>query len=1110
MTQNKHIGTLNVILAKKQGNEYIKNYSFQTRFDAFKIFPNFLAEHDVSKTLDVIPSNYAGKFDLVYIKGLYIEQYNAIVCIDSSSNTNTSSSSNGKDTQQQQNTCIFDLFPKDTEKVCNISKIGNTLVLDNTEYTISISNLPNILNERLKVKPAYILLIREHIDVSTSTNTDTNTDTVPEIYGFFILSQELSNTTGFQQNDNELVAPIYQMSVEIEKIPEIGKVSINLSENPNNWQVSFVSSIYYPPGIQLDLFGIKFIVANVIKSTTNLYRYSAYLKVTLEQAGALGRVDNTGAYIRRPKSKIQLMYEQASNQGEIDLSKVSYLDPENYYWERLSDLTVAYQNISRNRSQNTLKTPFEQSFERFCENVQWSIEPIRKTISELYIGSQILIIPWLRRIKVIDKYYNEISWLPVSSLLSMYNLQKETQQTWYNSILEEIKDYVPSDLQNVPCLDLTENREFSCRQVALSGKPHKIKIFAKNKYKRAVTMYECPNYVKPVTGSLESLLATLQERKDEFLDNGFYIFACDGDKRPTVRFTYNYKVDYNPVTRLYIGDVQERECKDSSGMVITADDQPVFWYDSLFIDVGNAELNKKFNMLVRTFLKSLVFTANPIIALDTKEDYLDSYFPYPISPWNFTVYLQPVVSTEKVTDLDGTEHVVDIVRWIPTKNPYPVYDVNLLYTSLQKTNNYVYHVRRLPDYIWTGAYMSVVRIPTIQKSDSTLNKDIVQQGFNVGGVLVGNTVTPFSLLITENQTQMPILNEKIIKEYLSDISKVPDSIFYEVRMLTGLEKQMHQYGITLQDVLAQFNKSMFDKTLHFDLKLLIEGTSTTNSDSPILYVTDPTHPDKNQCIKLNYKVLKPNNSLYVIVCYDVTKNENNEIKSVKLNTDEIHFSRILITVPSMRIEKNIILVFGTAIYFITARVFGSPPYLAVPYIFDLEAEYKQSLTNEYTVLTVDGYTNVLTNVKQFVDKSIEFTFEGKQEDLCKKVSKHYELIDLLLPYRIVKFKNEFYVISDTTIEIEGDFVRVTCRADNRIRFYQKWDEIAADVSPELCDIEIYPRIPNRHAPISKIYAFSNRISAVKNYLLKVIQYSYYDSHKLEHGETDFPFDIDTL
>ena len=61
------------------------------------------------------------------------------------------------------------------------------------------------------------------------------------------------------------------------------------------------------------------------------------------------------------------------------------------------------------------------------------------------------------------------------------------------------------------------------------------------------------------------------------------------------------------------------------------------------------------------------------------------------------------------------------------------------------------------------------------------------------------------------------------------------------------------------------------------------------------------------------------------------------------------------------------------------------------------------------------------------------------------------------------------------------------------KFYKKWNQIVTDIEPSICKFEVYPRIPNNHYPPSKIYAFSDRIEKVKQYLQKVFEYTYVSS-----------------
>ena len=119
------------------------------------------------------------------------------------------------------------------------------------------------------------------------------------------------------------------LSVDIRNPTDIGKVTINMGDNPAGWQASFISPTYYPPGTEITILGFPFIVTTVSKQTSNIYQYSAYLKASIVDMSAMGKIDNTGVYERIPKT-----------------------NP--YSWRRLDDLTMAIQSVVRNRSQNTL------------------------------------------------------------------------------------------------------------------------------------------------------------------------------------------------------------------------------------------------------------------------------------------------------------------------------------------------------------------------------------------------------------------------------------------------------------------------------------------------------------------------------------------------------------------------------------------------------------------------------------------------------------------------------------------------------------------------------------------------------------------------------------
>jgi len=206
------------------------------------------------------------------------------------------------------------------------------------------------------------------------------------------------------------------LSVQVQSLSDIGQVSISLGDNPANWQASFISPTYYPPGTIVTLLNMPFIVTNVSKQTTNIYQYNAYLKASLLDMAAVGRVDNTGAYVRK-----------------------EHTNP--YEWDLLDDLTNAYKQTSRNRDNNTLATPFEKSFDRFVNDISWTHDPVRSMLSTLYPSSQTLVIPWYDRSK------NKFEWKTIDSWLA----------------LDEVK--------------LTD---VTITNVGMIGRPKGVKVFAKN------------------------------------------------------------------------------------------------------------------------------------------------------------------------------------------------------------------------------------------------------------------------------------------------------------------------------------------------------------------------------------------------------------------------------------------------------------------------------------------------------------------------------------------------------------------------------------------------------------------------------------------------------
>jgi len=478
-----------------------------------------------------------------------------------------------------------------------------------------------------------------------------------------------------------------------------------------------------------------------------------------------------------------------------------------------------------------------------------------------------------------------------------------------------------------------------------------------------------------------------------------------------------------------------------------------YWFENIFFTIENGDptLNDKLSKLISTLIKSLVFVANPVIVFDNDTNYLDSYFPHPISPWNFTLYLKPV----KYVENDKEK-----IKWMPSQNPYPIYDASLLDT--------------LPKEIWTGAYGSVVRIPIIEQKDPVLSKNISQQGFFIGSFNIGEAITPSSLLTIESKTQMPIIRDDIIGKYLNDLTKIPDGVYYEVHLVNELQKSLYKYGLTLEQVVADKNKLM-NRILFIDLEK-VKALS-------------------NDCIEIltsNGKIdtsLQPNilvrsyEHTYVIVCYKPKIGQNGKVVNASLDSSEIFVGKIRVKLPKDRTEMHVILIFGTAIYFMTFRVFKSLPFIAFPYLYKVKETNDPSITNDYNIITVNGYTNLITQVNKLVDKIISFTWEGTQNEFT-------QILDYILPWRIVKCGGEYYVIIQTNISIEGDLVKVSCQADNRYKFFKDWDKIVTDIAPDLCKFEIYPRLPNTHHPPSKIFAFSDRREQIVSYLTKLLKYTY--------------------
>lgn len=850
----------------------------------------------------------------------------------------------------------------------DITFLDGYLYINNEKIKPLYTNLPVILNESLYVENSSIAILCDDDD---------------KVYGFFVLCE----------NQEKGVIQFDKLKLLINTLKFINNVSVRFGEDPSNWQASFSSSIYYPPGTELAFFGFTFLIKSVSQQPSNMYNYIAVPTFVLTELLTHGYVNDLGAFKR-----------------------IYNTDP--YEWESQEDLFVASQNIARTKSNNTLPTPFEKSFDRFVD-IEWSIEPQRASLVQLYNNTQVLMIPW-----VAD---NTVKWITADDLLVKYGLKQ--------------LDYVPpselSDIEFLTPFELTSDFLISFNEIGHND--GKMKFFVSNKYKKAVTMYECPNKI---------LALSECSPNDIYLDIGFSIAAFDGLDYPTVRFTYNYNIDFDYITRINLHN--QPEPQDSSGMALYSNNKNNYWFEYVTFNISSSsEENTKFNKLIRTFLRSLIFVANPIITFDSNQIYTDSYIPYPVSPFNYTVYLRPI----------KVEHPIDPdyeIKWIPTQQQYVLYDISLINT--------------LPDVVWTGAYGSVVRVPTIQQNDPFLNKQIVQQGFFVNNINLGNNITPFSLLSVETKTNMPILADDVIRQYLQDISNMPESIKYKVYMMPQFEKSLHQYGITLEQALTNAT-TKFDKILDIDLSNLISSNDVDihiyNSDGSLYLI-------------LSADGLKINDSTYVIVCYNLSS------EKINLSTDEIYLREIHITPPKDRCEANIILLFGNAIYFITLRIFKSPPFLVFPYIYKVgEFDRNNKLTTDYSIVSVPGYTNLINHVKNMIDKSITVTWEGKQDEFV-------EIFDKLLPWRVVKCGDEYYVVNNLSIEVVGDYIRVVCQLDNRIRFFEKWNKIVTDISPELCKFEIYPRIPNNHHPIPRIYAFSNRIEKLKEYLTNLLKYTYID------------------
>jgi len=216
----------------------------------------------------------------------------------------------------------------------------------------------------------------------------------------------------------------------------------------------------------------------------------------------------------------------------------------------------------------------------------------------------------------------------------------------------------------------------------------------------------------------------------------------------------------------------------------------------------------------------------------------------------------------------------------------------------------------------------------------------------------------------------------------------------------------------------------------------------------------------------------------VIICKSENKSPNGRTY-VQL-ADELNIGLISIKPPqnTERMEKYIILLFSTAIYFITYRVFASKMYVCAPYVYKFDELWNQTLTTDYDIISVNNYSNLISRVGRLVDRSIAFEWEGRIDE-CPR----------LLPYMFLDVGGQ-YVISNITFTIDGEYVKISGTADNRHILYQRWSKITSDVVPQKCGIEIYPRIPNRHYPTSKIYAYSDRDIKVYEYLKKVFDYTY--------------------
>jgi len=150
----------------------------------------------------------------------------------------------------------------------------------------------------------------------------------------------------------------------------------------------------------------------------------------------------------------------------------------------------------------------------------------------------------------------------------------------------------------------------------------------------------------------------------------------------------------------------------------------------------------------------------------------------------------------------------------------------------------------------------------------------------------------------------------------------------------------------------------------------------------------------------------------------------------------------------------------------------------MPYVYKFDETYPHTLSSDYDIISVDNYSNLLSRIKGLVDRSVVFEWEG-----------HVNEFPGLIPYRFVDVGGR-YVISNVNVTIDGDYAKATVTADNRHVLYKRWSKITTDITPQRCSVEIYPRIPNVHAPCAKIYAYSDRGKKIDTYLKKVFNYTY--------------------